>query len=81
MTDIQTRLDSELDATYEAQESLQAMIDARVADYLKNDDSVEQLICDNSDVIWSILKSGQDVQDKIMKSLRHWVENEVEDSI
>ena len=78
MTDIQEQLDNELDARYEAQETLQAMIDARVEDLMKDDDEVEELIAENADVIWSIIKKGGDVQVNLMESLKHWAECVVE---
>ena len=66
------------DALFEAQEIRQAMIDAEVARFLKDDDSIELLISENADVVWNIIKSGKDVQDKLNESIQHWVECLVE---
>ena len=66
------------DALFEAQEIRQAMIDAEVDSFLKDDDSIELLISENADVVWNIIKSGKDVQDKLNTSIQHWVECFVE---
>ena len=70
------------DEMYEANEAQQTMIDARVEDYLKDDDSVEQLIADNADVVWSIIKKADKyTQATLLESIKHWARNEVESEL